>query len=153
MKAIAVVIPSLFTTTVTDTCMLVAPRSQAVIDVVCIGIDASTRSDGGLDQWLDRDLLNVFQHPHHDISTTLDHPEDRWLLRCERAPSALALEPSAPSASPFFATSSGFPLCPATIETSSHAPSPLQVAVDCWATMPWRNWQVTGRSSDAHQTS
>jgi hypothetical protein len=142
MKAIAVVIPSLFTTTLTDTFRLVAPQSQAVIDVVCIGIDASTRSDGGLDQWFDRALLNVFQHPNHDISTTLDQPEDRWLLRFERALSALALEPSAPSASPLFATSSGVPLCPATIETSSHSTSPLKVAVDFWATMPWRNWQV-----------
>ena len=142
MKAIAVVIPSIFTTTVTDTFMLVAPRSQAGLDVVFIGIHASTRSDGGLDQWFDRDLLNVFQHPNNYISTTLDHPEDRWLLRFARAPSARALEPPAPSAAPFFATSSGFPLCPATIETSSHSTSPLKVAVDFWATMPWRNWQV-----------
>src|SRR5882724_4050824 len=142
MKAIAVVIPSLFTTTVTDMFMRVAPRSQAVIDAVCIGLHASTWSAGGLNQRFDRDLFNVFQQPNHDVSTTLDHPEDRWLLRVERAPSALALEPSAPSAPPLLATSSGFPLCPATIETSSHATSPLKVAVDFWATMPWRNWQV-----------
>ena len=142
MNAIAVVIPSLCTTTVTDTFRLVAPRSQAVIDAVCIGIHASTWSAGGLNQRFDRDLLNVFQPPNHDVSTTLDHPEDRWLLRFERAPSALALEPSAPSAPPLFATSSGFPWCPATIETSSHSTSPLKVAVDFWATRPGRHWQV-----------
>lgn len=115
MKAIAVVIPSIFTTTVTDIFMLVAPRSQTAIDVVFIGLHASTRSDRGLDQRFDRDLLNMCQHPNHHVSTTLDHPEDRWLLGFECAPSALALEPSAPSAPPFFATSSGFPLGPATI--------------------------------------
>ena len=115
LKAIAVVIPSLFTTTVTDTFMLVAPRPPAVRDGVCRGIHARTRSDRGLEQRFARDLLNVFQPPAHHVSTPLDHPEDRRLLRCERAPSALALEPSAPSAPPFFATSSGFPLCPATL--------------------------------------
>src|SRR5215475_4624808 len=142
MKAIAVVIPSIFTTTVTDAFRLVAPRSQAVIDVVCIGIHASTRNNHGLDQRFDRALLNILQHPNHHVATTLDHPEDRRLLRCERAPSALALEPSAPSAPPFVATASGFPLCPATIQTSSHSTSPFNVNGDCRATRPWRNWQV-----------
>jgi hypothetical protein len=142
MNAIAVVIPSLFTTTVTDTFMLVAPRSQAVIDVVFIGIHASARNNRGLDQRFARALLNMFQHPNNHVSTTLEHPQDRRLLRFERAPCALALEPSAPSAPPFCATSSGFPLCPATIETSAPSTSPFKVTVDCRATRPWRHWQV-----------
>jgi hypothetical protein len=114
MNAIAVVIPSLCTTPVTDTFRLVAPRSQAVIAVVCLGINAHTRSDEGVEQGCDRDLLHVCQPPNHSIATTRDHPDERWLRRCERAPSARALEPSAPSAAPFGATSSGVPLGPAT---------------------------------------
>jgi len=100
MKAIAVVIPSLCTTTVTDLFMLVAPRSQAVIAAVCLGLHARTRSAGGVEQRGERDRWHGFPQPHHDVSTTLEPPDDRWRLRCARAPSARALEPSAPSAPP-----------------------------------------------------
>jgi hypothetical protein len=106
-----------------------------------------------LDQWCAGDLLTGFQQPKNDVAPTRDHPEDRWLLRVERAPSALALEPSAPSASPCLATAAGVPLCPATRSTSAHATSPLKVAVDCWATRPSRNWQVIGGPSDEWSSS
>jgi hypothetical protein len=114
MNAIAVVIPSIFPTTVTDMFRLVAPRSQAVLEAVFLGIHARTRSDGGVDQRVARDLLTGFPPPKHDVSTTRDHPAARWLRRFARAPSARALEPSAPSAPPLLATAAGFPLGPAT---------------------------------------
>ena len=115
MKAITVLILSIFATAVTDTCMRIAPLFQAAINVVVlIRVNTGTWCNGRLDQWFDRSLLDVFQHPNHHLSTTLDHPEDRWLLRGERAASAF-LESSAPAAPPFFSTLSGFPLCPATM--------------------------------------
>src|SRR3989442_15980544 len=110
MKAITVIIPSIFATAVTDACMRIAPRFQAAIHVVLIRVNTGTWRNRRLDQWFDRPLLNVFQHPHHHLSPTLDHPEDRWLLRGEGAASAFPFESSAPAAPPFFFTSSGFPL-------------------------------------------
>src|SRR6266852_2935269 len=139
MKAITVIIPRIFATAVTDACMRIAPRFQAAINVVFIRVNTGTWRNSRFDQWLDRPLLDVFQHPNDHLTTTLDHPEDRWLLRGECAASALALEPSAPSTPPFFCTVSGLPLCPATRETSSHATASLKVGADFFETMPWRN--------------
>jgi len=78
-------------------------------------------------------------HPNHHLSATLDHPEDRWLLRGECAASAFPFASSAPATPPFFFTSSGFPLCPATMETSSHATSSVHVGEGFLRTMPWRH--------------
>src|SRR5262245_59154157 len=118
MKAIPVVIPSVCTPAMTDALMRIAPLFQAVVDVVFIRVHTRTRRNRGLDQWLDRPLLDVFQHPNDHVTTALDHPADRGLLRGECAASALALEPSAPSTLSFFFTVSGWPLCPATSNRS-----------------------------------
>src|SRR4029434_6381013 len=115
IKAIGVVISGIFTTAMADALMLVTPLVQTAIDVVLICVHTRARRNRRLDQRLDRHLLDVFQHPNDDITATLDHPENRRLLGGKRAPSPLALEPSAPSAPPFFATSSGLPLWPATM--------------------------------------
>jgi hypothetical protein len=48
------------------------------------------------------------------LSTTLDQPEDRRLVLLLRAPPGHPLQPAAPSRPPLFATSAGWPLCPAT---------------------------------------
>ena len=139
MTAIAVIIPRLFATAVTDAGMRIAPRFQAAIHVIRIRVHTGTRRHRRLDQWLDRPLLDVCQHPHHHRATTLDHPEDRWLLRGECAASAFPFEASAPAAPPFFFTSSGFPLCPAIMETSSHATSSVHVGEGFVRTMPGRH--------------
>ena len=114
IKAIAVVIPRVFTTAVTDAFMPIAPLFQAAIDGVCIRVHTGTWRNRCLDQGLDRPLLDVFQHPNDHLATALDHPEDRGLLRGEGAAAAFPLEASAPAAPPFFPTASGFPLWPAT---------------------------------------
>src|SRR2546422_11430578 len=95
MKAITVIIPSIFATAVTDACMRIAPRFQAAIHVVLIRVHPGTWRHRRLAQWFDRPLLDVCQHPHHHRATTLDHPEDRWLLRGECAASAFPFEASA----------------------------------------------------------
>jgi hypothetical protein len=139
MKAITVVIPSVFPTAMTDACMLVTPLLQTAVEVVFIRVYTRAWCHRRLDERLDRDLLDVCQPPDHHVSIPLNHPEDRRLLRGECAPAALALEPSAPSTPPFFFTVSGLPLCPATIETSSHSTSSLKVGAAFFETMLWRH--------------
>ena len=139
MKAITVILSSLFATAMTDTLLPVAPLLQTTIDVVCIRVHTRAWGNCGVDERCDGDLLDVCQHPHHHRSTALDHPEDRRLFGVERAPSPRAPAPSAPSVAPCFATASGLPVWPATMETSSHSPSALQGGVGFLATMPWRN--------------
>ena len=115
MKAIPVVIPRLFSPAVTDAFMRIAPLFQAAINIVLIGVNTRTWRNRRLDQGLDRPLLDVCQHSHDHLATALDHPEDRRLLRGEGAAAAFPLEASAPAAPPFFTSSSGFPLWPATM--------------------------------------
>src|SRR5260221_14004184 len=91
IQAIPVVIASVFTLTVTDALMFVTPLLQPAVDVVFIGVYTRAQHNRGLDQRLNRALLNVFQHPNDDVTTALDHAEDRGLLRCECAASTLAL--------------------------------------------------------------
>src|SRR5262245_59790694 len=115
MKAVAVVISGVIATAMTDRLMHIAPLFQAAIDVIFIGVDTSARRNHRFDQGLDRHVLDIFQHPNDRLTTPLDHPENRWFLCCKRASSPLALEPSASSTPPLFATASGFPLWPATM--------------------------------------
>ena len=69
-----------------------------------------------LNQRLDGPLLDVCQHEYDHLSTTLNHAKDRWLLGFKCPSAALAFERHcAGPATPFFATSSGLPLCPATM--------------------------------------
>ena len=43
-------------------------------------------------------------HPPYHVATVVNHPDDRWGLGSERAPSPLAFEPSAPFLRPCLAT-------------------------------------------------
>jgi hypothetical protein len=55
-------------------------------------------------------VLDVFHQTNDHLTTTLNPPEDRRFLGGKRPSSPLALEPPAPSTSPFVTTSSGLPL-------------------------------------------
>src|SRR5215217_7275591 len=149
MEAIAVVISRICAPAVTDACMRIAPLFQAAINVVLIGVHTGSRRNRRLDEWLDRPLLDVCQHANDHLAPALDHPENRGLLRCEGAAATLPLEASAPAAPPFFTTSSGFPLWPATMETSSHSTSAVNVGEGFLSTMPC----VTDSSSAARRPS
>jgi hypothetical protein len=115
MKAIAVVIPRIFAPAVTDALMRVASLFQPAINIVLIRVNTGARRNRRLNEWLSRPLLDVFQHPNDHFAAALDHTEDRGLLRGEGAAAAFPLEASAPAAPPFFTTSSGCPLWPATM--------------------------------------
>jgi hypothetical protein len=110
VKAIAVIISCLFPTAMTHTLMRIAPLCQTAVDVVFIRVHTRARGHRRLDERLDGPLLDVFLQANDHLSTALNHAEDRRFLGCECPSPALALEPPAPAASPFFATSSGFPL-------------------------------------------
>jgi len=139
INTITVIIAGLFTTAMADALRLVTPWVQTALDVVRIRVHTRARCNCRVDPQLDRHVLDVFQPPHDDITATLDHPAKRRLLGGKRAPSPLALEPSAPSAPPFVATSSGLPWWPATLEPASHSPSSVKAGDGFLATRPWRH--------------
>src|SRR5262245_52909981 len=138
-KAIPIVVPSVFAVTVTTVFMRVTPLLQAAVDIVCVSVNPRARCNRSVDEGLAGALLDIGQHPHDDIATPLDHPEDWRLFACKCAASAFAFKPSTPAEAPFFPTASGLPLCPATMYASSHSTSPLTVGDAFLETMPRRN--------------
>jgi len=109
IKAIAVSLAGLCTTTMADALRRVAPRLQTALEVVRLRVPTRARCDRRVDERRERQGLAVFQPPKHHLTATRDPPEKRRRLGGKRAPSPLALEPSAPSAPPVFATASGLP--------------------------------------------
>ena len=77
-------------------------------------IDHAPLADRRSDQGPDRDLLDVGQHPDHDLAGPLDHAENRRLLLGQSAPASVSFQSPASAGSAFFLTTSGLPLCPAT---------------------------------------
>ena len=65
-------------------------------------VDERTRSDEPGDDGFNGPLLDIGQHPDHELAATLDHAGDRrfFLLQCAASP--LPLEPSPPSGAAFF---------------------------------------------------
>src|SRR4051794_14772707 len=108
-EAIAIVIPGEFARPMADRLVTVTPLDQAAIDVVFIGVDQSPLRYHPVDQGLDGHLLDVLQHPDHDLASALHHPEDRRLLLGQSAPASLAFQASPPGEASFFLTASGWP--------------------------------------------
>lgn len=57
----------------------IAPRIESSRDLVVIRLDQRSRNDGVLYQRFDGRVLNVFKQMDYDLTTALNHPEDRWL--------------------------------------------------------------------------
>src|SRR3954453_18630377 len=103
-EPIPVVIPGVLPRRMTDRLVPVAPFLQPAVDVVLVGVNRTPLGDRPLDQGADRHLLDVLQHPDHDLAAALQHAEDRRLLLGQRAPATLPLQPSPAPDPPFFFT-------------------------------------------------
>src|SRR5687767_2259124 len=113
-EAVAVLVAGVFTAGVAHGLVPVAPGFQAGVDVVLVRVDERPLGDRGLDHRPDRRLLHVGQHAHDHLTASLDQAEDRRLVLFQRAAAPRSRQPAAPSRAPLFATTSGWPLCPAT---------------------------------------
>src|SRR3982751_1296529 len=83
-EAVAILVARVLPASVADGLVRIAPGWQAGVDVVLVGVDASTLDDGGLDDRLDRRLLHIGQHVEDHLATTLDQAENGWLLLRQR---------------------------------------------------------------------
>src|ERR687886_711820 len=106
-----------------------------------------------LDDRTDRRLLHVGQHVQHDLAAALNKAEDRRLLLLQRPATWRALQPPPSSGATFWATASGWPLCPATTYTSSISTAPSRVTGGIWAVSPARNCSVMTCTSDTPRSS
>ena len=92
MKPVAVLIAGVLAPTMAHGFVSVPPLGQASVDVILIGVEGRAGYDDGQDQRLEGRLLDVFEHPHQDLSTALKHPENWWLLFFEGTAPASALQ-------------------------------------------------------------
>src|SRR4051794_27550102 len=135
-EAVAVPVAGIFAAGMADALVRITPGGPASVDVVFMGVKQRTGHDRCSNDWLDRGLLHIGQHAQHDLTAALDQPEDRWLVLFQRAASRRARKPAPPSRPPLFATSAGWPLCPATMVTSSTSAVPSSFATGARATSP-----------------
>jgi hypothetical protein len=112
-QAVTILVTGMLAAAMADGLVPVAPVLQAGIDVVLVGVDEGTLGDAGLDDWSDRRLLDVGQHPDHHLAATLQQAQDRRLLLRQRAAPGRTLQAPASPWSPLLATAAGLPLCPA----------------------------------------
>src|SRR3954452_7595910 len=90
-EAIAVLVPSVFASTMTDGFVTVAETRKPGVDAILVGIDARAFGDSLLDDRVDGCLLDIGQHPDHHLAATLDHAEDRRLFLLQSTATTAAL--------------------------------------------------------------
>src|SRR3954469_5943794 len=113
-KTVAILIARVLAASVADRLVPIAPGRQTGVDVVLVGVDTGALGHGGLDDRLDRLLLQVGQHAPHHLPAPLAQAQDRRFVRPQRAASRRPRQPAAASEPPPLATAAGWPLCPAT---------------------------------------
>jgi len=94
MKAIAIFITGILSLSVIDCFVVIAPLDQTTVDVVLIGVDESSRTNGLLNQRFDGQLLHIFQHLNDDLSTPLEHAQDRRFFLGQGSSASFAFEPT-----------------------------------------------------------
>jgi hypothetical protein len=114
-EPIAIFITRILAVSVADRLVAVAPGGQSSIDVGFIGMDQRAGRNRLGDDRLDRRLLHVAQPVQDHRSAALDQAKDWRFLLFQRAASRRTWKPATPSRPPLFTTSTGWPLCPATI--------------------------------------
>lgn len=73
MKAIAIIIASVFACRVIDRLVTEAPFFQPRLDIVFIGENQTTHLNSLFENRLDRFLLHIRQHVEDHLATALDH--------------------------------------------------------------------------------
>src|SRR6185369_6264120 len=96
-EPIAILIPGVFASTMTDGLVAVAETRKSGVDAILISIDVRAFGDGLLDDRMDGRLLDIGQHPDHHLAAALDHAENRRLLLLQGAATAVPLQSVAPT--------------------------------------------------------
>src|ERR687889_2476048 len=84
-----------------DGLVAVAETRKPGVDAILVGIDVRAFGDSLLDDRMEGRLLDIGQHPDHDLAAALDHAEDRRLFLLQGAAPAAALQSVAPAVASF----------------------------------------------------
>ena len=85
VKAIAILITGIFSLTMINGVMVVAPLLQSDVDRVFIGVKRTAFDNDGGDNGLDRFLLDILKQVNDHLPTTLNETEHRRFLSFQRA--------------------------------------------------------------------
>jgi hypothetical protein len=100
-EPIAVLVPGVFASTMTDCLVAVAEARKPGVDALLVSIDIRAFGDGLLDDRMEGRLLNIGQHPDHHLAAALDHAEDWRLFFLQGAATAAPLQPIASASASF----------------------------------------------------
>ena len=100
IETIPVFIAGVFTPAMADGVMIKTPSRQGGVDILLIGMDPRSWGDERLDEWTDRHLLDLLQHPDDHGAPALNHAENGrfFLLQGSTPPCALQSPPPPPTA-------------------------------------------------------
>src|SRR3954452_4403923 len=88
-EPIAILVPGVFASTMTDGLVAVAETRKPGVDAILVSIDVRAFGDGLLDDRVDGRLLDIGQHLDHNLAAALDHAKDRRLLLLQGAATAV----------------------------------------------------------------
>src|SRR3954467_6908774 len=111
-EPITVLVPGVFASTMADGFVTVAETRKPGVDAILVSIDVRAFGDSLLDDRMDGRLLDIGQHPDHDLAAALNHAEDRRLFLLKGAAPAAALQSVAPAVAPLGPHRLGIALVP-----------------------------------------
>jgi hypothetical protein len=112
MNLIAIVISSIFTSTMTNRSMRIAPFVESCINVIFVCINHYPYSNRRLNQRFDCLLLDILQHLDAYFSRALNHAHNRRFFAGQRAAPPGPSEPIPSSRPPVFPDRFRMPLMP-----------------------------------------
>jgi hypothetical protein len=123
MKPVAVLIAGVLTPAVLHRLVSIPPLGQMSVEVILVRID-----DRAQDQRFHGRLLDVFEHPHDDLSAELEPPENRRLLFFQGTAPASALQAPSSALTAFFLLPRGGPYGPPRHQPRHTRPRPTASA-------------------------
>ena len=104
VDTVSISVTGVFTLTVIDGDMDIAPGWETGINAVFVGIYRASLLDHPGDPGLDGGLLDIAAQPQETLPTTRDHAQ-HWRLVCGHCPTPpFPFAPSTPTYAPFFST-------------------------------------------------
>ena len=102
VETVSVLIPCVLTLAMANNPMFITPIRKTIEDVVLVGKNCRPWSDRHFQYRSDRLLLNVRQHPHHDLAFPLNRPKDGRLVFLQRAATTRPFQVPSAVFTPFF---------------------------------------------------
>jgi hypothetical protein len=141
-EVVSIIVTSVFALSMVNRQVAIAPRFQTVINGIFIGVNEGAWLQNCRQDRLNRLLLHVGEPGSDDLTTPLNHAQDRWLVPLKRASARLSLQPSATPNTPLLDNGCRMALVPSHNGHFITRDFTTQLDGLFFATIPSRNWGV-----------